>query len=69
MAYFAFLPLAVLGVVAAAVFLVLLLVDRAERRRARIHPAAGARVQFRLVVIEGGLRDAPAPTRRGRLPV
>jgi hypothetical protein len=54
MASFAFLPIAVLGAVALAVCTVLVFVERAERRRARIHAAARQRVEFRLVVIEGG---------------
>ncbi len=48
MAYFVFLPLAVLSAVALAVCAVLVLVERGERRR-----------PFQPRVIEGGRKDAP----------
>jgi hypothetical protein len=60
MAYFAFLPLAVLGALVLAVCAVQVFVEHAERRRVRFYAAFRTRRLFRPRVIEGGRKDAPA---------
>jgi hypothetical protein len=59
MAYFVFLPLAVLSAVALAVCAVLVLVERGERRRSILYAALKTRRPFQPRVIEGGRKDAP----------
>lgn len=54
----AFIPAAILGVVFCAAICVCLWVDRAERRRARLH--VRPRRVFRPVVIQGGKAAKPA---------